>query len=96
MCIHYRALEADLGPAENVGATVKPTGEVSLVRQMSKTISCLTNDKSGLACVFDVGSLTMPKDLLSLKTSTKIIDTSLLSTFIDSKYNIKSNIKSLH
>lgn len=84
-------MEGDVGANPKYGATVQYSGKVSYTYAFSKKVSCINRTPQyGLACTFDIGSLTMTADMVKLKVSKQTLDLSILGNFVDPRYTIQS------
>lgn len=88
---YFRAVEQTVGASKIFTATVSSTGEVYYVVPVIRTLPCVhKTDEDGLVCSFTVGSWNLPTDYLTVTTAKDEVDTSLLGTYVDPSYKIKS------
>lgn len=78
--------------ASDFDLTVQSNGFVDYVEQVNQVVPCIfVDEKSGLQCGFSVESWAHPTDILNVTSSLSKVDTSLLGTYYDKRYKIKSN-----
>lgn len=86
-----RAVEETLRSSEKFNAIIQPSGEMYYIPPVNKKVNCIHKTKDGLSCTFELGSWSYDKRFIILQAKGKNeIDTSLLGTYIDQKYKIKS------
>lgn len=86
-------MQESLKSSEKYNVVIQPSGEVYYVTPVNEKVNCIhKSDKYGLSCTLVFGLWTYDKRYITLHTynGKNEIDTSLLGTYFDQKYKIKS------
>jgi len=86
-------VEKSLGPLPDFDVIVRSDGSVIHVPSVNQRMSCIyTTDKHGLQCGFSTDSWASTNDLLNVRPTKKIIETTDLGTYYDQNYKIKEAV----